>query len=189
MSGDPKRDPVRTTIVGGQPKVRTKASGAVPQGLEALLSRAAGDERFRKRLMADRPVAAEGSGIELNPSEAALLASVTNAQLEQLIAQAPPAQPRRGFIGTAAASLGAVISSAALGGCPPDDPGPATRGVRPDVPEDPGPATKGVRPDVPPSKQDDEDEDNRINRGLRPTEPPPKTRGIQPDIPEERSDR
>ena len=189
MSRDPKRDPVRTTIVGGQSKVRTKASGAVPQGLEALLSRASGDQRFGKRLVADRSAAAEASGIELSPSEVALLASVTNAQLEQLIAQAPPTRARRGFIGTAAASLGAVLSSAALGGCPPEDPGPATKGIRPDVPDDPGPATGGVRPDVPPEKKDDEDEDNRINRGLRPTGPPPKTRGIQPDIPDERGDR
>lgn len=189
MSRDSKRDPVRTTIVGGQSKVRTKASGAVPQGLETLLSRASGDQRFGKRLVADRSAAAEASGIELGPSEAALLASVTDAQLEQLISQAPPAQPRRGFIGAAAASLGALVGGVALSGCPPEDPGPVTKGIRPDVPEEPGPATKGVRPDVPPNKPDDEDEDNRINRGLRPTEPPPKTRGIQPDIPKQRGDR
>jgi hypothetical protein len=43
----------------------------------------------------------------------------------------------------------------------PDDSGPATRGIRPDVPTEkpkpsPGPVTKGIQPDVPPPKEEDQ---------------------------------
>jgi hypothetical protein len=168
----PDRDPVRTTIVGGQPKVVTKGGPPVPEGIERLLGRAAGDQSFRLRLLADRVGAARTAGIGLSASEEALLASVSAEQLEQLIAHAASvAPPRRHFLQTTLGWLaGAIGVSALAAGCKKrPQPGPAPTGVRPDVPDDSGPATRGIRPDVPTEKP-------------KPS-PGPVTKGIQPDVP------
>ncbi len=166
MGSEPKHtvpEPVRTTIVGGQPKVRTKGSLPVHGGIERALQRAAGDPRFRARLLAERGAAAQAAGIALTATEEALLASVSEDQLEQFIRQATPApEPRRHFLHQAAGWLAALLGGpVAVSGCK-ERPTP-TRGIQPDIPEpkQPGPATEGIRPD----------------------EPPPATRGIQPDVP------
>lgn len=180
------RDPVRTTIVGGQPNIRTKRSLPVPEGIERLLQRAATDGRFRRGLLADRLVAARDAHIALTPTESALLASVNEEQLTQLIEQAtPPPEPRRSFLQHAAAWVCGVLGGVALaGGCKPkrEGPQPATMGMRMDEPP-PGPATEGARPDVPPP-----------TRGIQPDVPPPSpgkdapVTGSRPDIPESRSE-
>ncbi|MBM3498938.1 MAG: hypothetical protein FJX74_09735 [Armatimonadetes bacterium] len=176
----PDRDPVRTTIVGGQPSVRTKESLPVPEGIERVILRAAGDPRFRRQLHGDRAAAVRKAGISLTLTEAALLSSVSAEQLDQLIGQAaPPPEPRRSFLQHAAAwALGLLGGAAAAGGCTREreDPPLATMGMRGDEP--PGPATEGMRPDEPPPKERDP-----ASWGIRPDEPPPPTRGIQPDVP------
>jgi len=126
---------------------RRSGKAAEASGLEKLLAKAAGDERFQERLLADREEAVKGARVELTDSERALLASVSARQLEQLIANTPrPAAPRRRFVRVAVGWLGALLGgSALLGGCgsPTEEPEPdPVRGSRPDPP-----AATGIRPD------------------------------------------
>jgi len=95
----------------------------------------------------DREEAIAASGLRLTPSERALLLSVTEAQLEQLILNTPrPLPPRRRFVRAAAGWLAALLGgSALLGGCgsPDDEPEPGPiRGSQPDPP-----VATGIRPD------------------------------------------
>ena len=135
-----RRDPVRTTIVGGQPQVNTKAAQGVPDGIERLISRAATDQRFREQLLTDREAAVRYARIRLTGNEKVILLSIPDAQLAKIIETAKPTEaPRRGFlrwaVGAAAAVLGGTV--VATGGC----------------------ASKGIRPDIPPeNKIADEDE-------------------------------
>ena len=128
-----------------KPGTGTKAGRST--GLETLLARAAGDGRFRERLLADRQEAIETAGAELTPHEQALLRSVSSEQLERLIANTPgPSRPRRRFVAAAAGWLAALLGgSALLGGCgsPSEEPEPdPVRGSRPDPP-----LATGSRPD------------------------------------------
>lgn len=118
-----------------------------PSGLERLLQQAAANARFRRQLLMDREEAIAASGLRLTPSERALLLSVTEAQLEQLILNTPrPLPPRRRFVRAAAGWLAALLGgSALLGGCgsPDDEPEPGPiRGSQPDPP-----VATGIRPD------------------------------------------
>jgi hypothetical protein len=190
----PDRDPVRTTIVGGQTAVRTKAGPPVPVGIERCLHRAASDARFRQSLLADRARAARKARLGLTPAEEALLDAVSPEQLDQLIAQTPPpAAPRRHFLQMAFGWVAALLGGATVaGGCRRNErPGPATMGVRMDEPP-PGPATKGERPDVPPPEPEPETPPDAPPpvRGIRPDVPPKggADRGVSPDIPPEKGE-
>ena len=173
---DRSRDPVRTTIVGGQPKVRTKSSLPIPEGIEKLIGRAASDARFRHRLLADREAAARKVGVRLTDSERMVLRSIPDEQLAAIINAAPPAvrPARRGFLRAALGGVGAWLaaliggSAATVAGC-----GRPRRTAPPEALEHVSPA--GERPDIPPPKDDKEEEET--------DEPPPVTRGIQPDVP------
>jgi len=171
------REPVRTTIVGGQPRVRTKASAAIPEGIERLIRHAAADTRFRSLMFADREEAARRANVKLTESERAVLLSIPNAQLAAIIEHTPaPAQsPRRGFLRAAVGGAGAWLA-ALLGGAA------TTAGCGP---------VKGIQPDVPPPKDDDTDREEKPVEeegevGPEPDGPPPATRGIQPDVPLDR---
>lgn len=99
----------------------------LPEGLQQLLARAAVDRALRDALLSRRAEAAAAAGIALSPSEQAILASVPEAQLAQMIdelARVAPREPPAAYVV--------------------DD---ATRGIRPDLPVAP-PA--GIRPDMPP---------------------------------------
>jgi hypothetical protein len=76
---------VRNTIVGGRPRARRKRKIAIPIGLEKVLTRAAGDPAFRRRLFEDRRGALAGLGWELQPSEAVILGAVPNDVLDTMI--------------------------------------------------------------------------------------------------------
>ncbi len=163
------RDPVRTTIVGGQPQVRTKSSLPIPEGIERLIARAAADARFRQRLLADREAAARRARVELTDSEKLILRSISDEQLAGIIDAVPASarSERRGFLQTALGGAGAWLA-ALLGGSAVVTAGcsrvPVGRGQ-----------TTGERPDIPPPKDEKEEEGSK--------EPPPVTRGIQPDVP------
>lgn len=173
---------VRTTIVGGRPPGSGTGIGPIPRGIEVLVKKAAVDPAFRTRLLAVRSAVAVDIGLELSPSESALLAVVPAAQLAAMIdGTRLPERQRAAFLGSAAAVMLAAIG---LTGCSDDGPKPA--GIRPDqmqppqeqpapkpdvVPAppkpDPMPTSRGVRPDLP--REHDE---------IQPT------KGIRPDMPQ-----
>jgi hypothetical protein len=58
-----------------------------PTTMEQLLAAAAADATLRDELLADRQAALRSRGIELNATDAAMLASVPDAQLEAMLGQ------------------------------------------------------------------------------------------------------
>lgn len=165
---------VRTTIVGGRPPGSGTGIGPIPRGIEVLVKKASIDAAFRMRLLASRAVAAADLGLELSPSESALLAAVPAAQLAAMIdGTRLPERQRAAFLGSAAAVMLAAIG---LTGCSDDGPKPA--GIRPEqVPPpqsqpappkpDPVPTSRGVRPDLPGGEI-------RPSKGIRPEMPQPE---------------
>jgi len=149
---------------------------AEASGLEALLAKAAGDGRFRERLLADREGAARGARVELTDSEKLILRSITDQQLAAAIGAvpAPARSERRGFLQAAFGGVGAWLaaliggSAATMAGC-----GRPRRTAPPEALEHVSPA--GERPDIPPPKDEREEEET--------DEPPPATQGIRPDVP------
>ena len=55
--------------------------------MEVLVKKAAVDEDFRARLLCDRVAAADEIGLELTPTEQAMLSSVPDRQLESIISR------------------------------------------------------------------------------------------------------
>lgn len=173
---------VRTTIVGGRPPGSGTGIGPIPRGIEVLVKKASVDAAFRMRLLATRAAAAADLGLELSPSESALLAAVPAPQLAAMIdGTRLPERQRAAFLGSAAAVMLAAIG---LTGC--SDDAPQSAGIRPEqmappqsqpapkpdiVPAppkpDPIPTSRGVRPDLPLDRDE-----------VRPT------KGIRPDVPQ-----
>jgi len=158
---------VRTTIVGGRPPGSGTGIGAIPRGVEVLVKKAAVDAVFRTRLLAARAAAAADIGLQLSPSESALLAAVPQAQLAAMIdGTRVPERQRLAFLGSAAAVMLAAIGLTSCDVTP-------TRGVQPDQPPPSDrPAPAGIRPQEAP--QPAPKPDPRINEGIRPDLPPPK---------------
>ena len=108
---------VRTTIVGGRPPGSGRRDTAVPRGIEVLVKKAAVDEAFRGKLLAQRGAAAAEIGLELDPAESAMLGVIAEEQLAGIIRQTVvPTEQRRVFMGTVAAAMLAVMG-VGLAGC------------------------------------------------------------------------
>jgi hypothetical protein len=207
----------RTTIVGGRPPEDGASLPPVPTGIQRLLRLASVDEKFRAQLVERRAEVAGAAEVELTPSEAAVLAAIPAAQLEQMAAKMPPpAPPRREFLRQTAATAVVLLGGAALGeavtGCKkkpkdtdPDSPerpdsreletvGGAAPDVPPDRPDHRMQAPGGAAPDEPPDRPDHREMDTE--GGAAPDEPPDRpdkqemhTRGgSAPDEPPERPD-
>jgi hypothetical protein len=178
-----ERDAVRTTIVGGRPPGSGQPLGNIPRGIEVLVKKAAVDPEFRETLLARRADAAKEIDLQLEPAEAMMLATVSRAQLEAVIAQTTvPEEQRRVFLGKVAAGMLAVLGLSSVGCIP----RPATKGVRPDRP-----TTKGIRPDRLPDETEPADGDSSEPHKAVANEPPPRpngpvSRGIRPDRPPEK---
>jgi hypothetical protein len=123
---------VRNTIVGGRPRARRKRKIAIPIGLEKVLTRAAGDPAFRRRLFEDRRAALASLGWELQTSEAVILGAVPNDVLDTMIGRIDlKLHTKRRFmkgIATAVFATAAMTSGVTCVGCG----DVATKGVRPD---------------------------------------------------------
>lgn len=170
-----EQEAVRTTIVGGRPPGSGQPIGEIPRGIEVLVKKAAVDTDFKTLLIKRRAAAAEEIGLELQPAEAAMLASVPAPQLEAIIARTVvPHEYRRAFFSKAAATMLATVGLVTSTGCPlgsqPDR--PPTKGIRPDRPPPPA----GIAPDRPPPKQ----------ASPTPPQEPPGVEGIPPDRPEKK---
>ena len=97
---------VRTTIVGGRPPGCGRRDTAVPRGIEVLVKKAAVDEGFRGKLLAERGAAAAVIGLQLDAAESAMLHAIPEEQLGQIIRQTvvPPEQ-RSAFLGQVATAM------------------------------------------------------------------------------------
>ena len=92
-----------------------------PQGIEVLVKKASIDPDFAELLLVDREAAAREIGLELDRSEAMMLAAVPTEQLEAIIARTiVPNEHRRAFLGKAAAAMLAAIGLASPGCARPD---------------------------------------------------------------------
>jgi hypothetical protein len=99
---------------------------AVPSGIDYLVSLAAGDAKFRERLMSDRLRAAKRAGVRLSESERTLLLAMPDEQLASIIDNTTPRlAPRRSFLHKSmlwAAGLFGGVAMTTTTGCP--GPGP-----------------------------------------------------------------
>jgi hypothetical protein len=175
---------VRTTIVGGRPPGAGKPLGGVPRGVEVLIKKAAVDPQFRQLLLEQRAEAAKTIGLELRPSEIAMLAGIPQAQLEAIISRTKVDAKLRPILMGAAAAVMLVALGAELvvgEGCD------QAKGSRPDKPPSAAEsatenttATTAPNPATTPGAAADTDAVNNPKRptnfgGVRPDRPPPTT--------------
>ena len=128
-----EQEAVRTTIVGGRPPGAGKPMGNVPRGIEVLIKKAAVDSQFRRLLLEKRSEAAATIGLELRPSEVAMLSGIPQAQLETIIGQTRVDAKLRPILMGAAAAVMLVALGADLTGCNKEQP-IRPGGSRPDQP-------------------------------------------------------
>lgn len=111
MTSPSEKDKPARTYVSGNPAKRHACTTQVqvPIGVEKLLYRAAEDEEFKTKLIENRRIALQESGLSLRSSEMTLLSAISAAAIEKMIDKIVPANPRRSkfmsMIATAAASF------------------------------------------------------------------------------------
>ncbi len=95
------------TIVGGQPNRCSRVTDVeVPAGFEIVLIRAASDDSFKCRLLADRAAAISELAVPLRPSEQRVLYTTSNETLELMIDRVGHDNPQnRSFRGKVAAAV------------------------------------------------------------------------------------
>lgn len=103
-------DQAAPTIVGGRPPRNRNPSSGFPLGIEVLLKKASVDREFRKALVEKRSAAAAEIGLDLSPSEAAVLDTVPRSHIEKIIDRTTiPDEHRRVFLGKVAAAMLALL--------------------------------------------------------------------------------
>ena len=107
---------VRRTIVGGRPLDRRRRKVRIPIGIEKVLCAAAADREFREQLLMARAEALQGTGLDVSPSEAMILCSVSEDALRTMIENIDLKRHRRRrfFRGIAAASLAATTATISI---------------------------------------------------------------------------
>jgi len=152
-----------TTIVGGQPPRKAKATARVPIGIEKVLYLAATKPEFRKRLLEDRAGAVARSGVRLTDIERSTLLGVPRPALEAMIGRiSPERHGKRSFMKTVAAATVSLAAGVVAPGCN-EESGPEPGLDVPDTTEA-ADADAGDSADV---------------------EPPDGTRGITADVPDD----
>jgi hypothetical protein len=127
----------------------------IPRGIEILVKKASVDPAFRKLLLETRADAAREIGLELEPTEIAMIDNVPESQLQSIILKTIVLpRHRAAFLGKVAAAMLLTLGTLSLESCN------VTTGIEPDQPEvekeeeeqrNEGPAPAGERPDRPPS--------------------------------------
>lgn len=186
----------RTTIVGGRPPEDDAKVPPVPTGIQRLLRLASVDESFRQELIDRRAEVAEAAGVELTPSERAILTAIPADQLARMAGQLPePTPDRRSFLRKTAATAVVLLGGAALSDCDScDKSNQLVSEPAPDQPKDSNLQWAGISPDQPPPRPDHRDMDTE--GGAAPDEPPPRPHvremgekgGAAPDDPPPRPD-
>ena len=112
------------TIVGGQPQAARRRSVSVPVGLEKVLYAAAANPAFRAALLRDREGAVKSAGLQLKPSELAMLRVAPESQLvaaiESLDVSAANVK-RHSFMGKVATAAVTIAAGGAIEACNPVD--------------------------------------------------------------------
>jgi hypothetical protein len=99
-----------TTIVGARPPTTAKRLREVPRGLEVLVKKASIDPGFRARLLRERSKASGAISLNLDDTEALILDSLPEKNLEIMIDHAEvPHFQRKAFLGCIAAAMLAAI--------------------------------------------------------------------------------
>jgi hypothetical protein len=129
MKDDEDFEEPTLTIVGGQPSRRLVGGSigkrerfaqklSVPVGLEKVLYLAARDPELRARLLADRTGTIDALGVELRPSERAMIEAASRAALEGMIERIDASNPRkRRFMGLVAAAATSLAAGTAAMSC------------------------------------------------------------------------
>lgn len=92
------------------PKKDKAADFSPPRGIEVLVKKAAVDPSFKALLLAKRAQAAESIGLRLDPTEAAMLTAIPEAQLSAIISGTKVAPGiKKAFMGYAAAVMLAAL--------------------------------------------------------------------------------
>lgn len=87
----------------------------VPEGLSAVIERAASDASFRARLLTDRSAALDAIALELSPRERAILDAISERQLDAMIARfVDMGIERRRFLEQTAVSAVTLLGGASL---------------------------------------------------------------------------
>jgi len=81
-----ENEAVFTTIVGGRPPGSGTRIGDIPRGIEVLVKKASVDPEFRERLLKKRAEAAREIDLNLTEAERIMLSSITDEQLQKIIA-------------------------------------------------------------------------------------------------------
>jgi hypothetical protein len=107
------------TIVGGRPQAPRSMRTDIPRGLEILIKKASVDPEFKAELLKKREKFAEELNIQLDASEAAMLACVPVSHLEKMIqaTEIPQAQQKM-LAGASTAAIVALIAQLALAPVP-----------------------------------------------------------------------
>ncbi len=93
----------------------TRKLPPIPSGIERLLRQAANNEAFRQELVRRRSAAATEAGIELSPSEAAILTAIPGKQLLGMVdSVSPQPAPRRAFLQQSAATAAVLLGGSGL---------------------------------------------------------------------------
>jgi hypothetical protein len=146
MDDEARPDDIALTIVGRQPlrkgrRHEPQGKLEIPVGLERILYLAARDPSLRDRLLEDRAGTIAALGVELRPSERAMLEVAPRAALEAMIDRIEPANPRRrrfmNLVAAAATSLAAGTAGVACDTIDNDEPiHDVDGGVGPDTDSD-----------------------------------------------------
>jgi hypothetical protein len=174
-----EQEAVKTTIVGGRPPGSGKPVGDIPRGIEVLVKKASVDPAFKGLLLRKRSEAAKEIGLELEPSEIAMINAVPEPQLESIISKTIvfPKQ-RKAFLGKVAALMIVALGASTFGCSSRESSGSRDRWDE---------NSKGVRPDRPGYYEGEErnDSEKSEDTGERKddTDPSHVTLGHQPDKP------
>jgi hypothetical protein len=148
MKDDKDFEEPTLTIVGGQPQRRLVGGSIgkrgkfaknvqVPVGLEKVLYLAAQSPDLREKLLADRAAAIAELGVELRPSERAMIEAAPRASLEAMIDRIEPTNPRkRRFMTLVAAAATTLAAGTTAVGCDVDPGNAVSMGDTGDVDTD-----------------------------------------------------
>jgi hypothetical protein len=170
-------------VKGAHNKKGRRMQMEIPVSLELVLLRAAGDEAFRDALLDDPERTLLDSGIEMRPSERAMLLSMSRGVLETMVGRFAESGPGRSRFAkkVATAAAGTLLVTAISCGEASSDEDTridAVGGVMPDMPLDtlddpdvdevdldiPDIAPEGARPDMPldPDIEEDDVDDEDV---------------------------
>ena len=108
----------RGDLVGSFRRRHIMQDVAIPISLERILLEAAADEAFRQELLADREGALAALGIELRPSEQAMLSTLPDAALLAMILRINPQRSKNAaFARTVASAVAGTMMMFTATGC------------------------------------------------------------------------